>query len=489
MLKQQLQQKLQQKLSPQQIQLIKLLEVPAIELEERVKQELQENPALEEGSEIRDAEPGDSHDDSVADERDSIEEISNETDTDLSLGDYLSEDDIPDYKLREINERMEKREEIPFAGSLSMYEHLRRQLGLRMLSDRDTRIAEYIIGNLDDDGYLRRDAASIADDLIFQTGNEVTSDAIETVIGAVQDFDPPGICARNLRECLLLQLARREPTDAASDAIRILTDCFDDFSNKRYDRIIKITAIDEDALKAAVAEITTLDPKPGGEWDESMESVMRITPDFIIEAHNGELFLNMNSRDVPPLRVSREYLEMLERYDKQKSVQSDVRDAAIFVKQKIDSAQWFIDAVRQRQETLRRTMEAIMEYQRNFFLTGDESMLRPMILKDISARAGYDKSTVSRVSNSKYVQTNFGIYPLKYFFSDYLPTTDGEEVTTREVKKILKEYIGGEDKRRPYTDEELATYLQDKGFIIARRTVAKYREQLDLPVARLRKEI
>ncbi|MDR2498827.1 MAG: RNA polymerase factor sigma-54 [Tannerellaceae bacterium] len=484
MLKQQLQQKLQQKLSPHQIQLIKLLEVPSIELEERIKQELQENPALEEGDET----PQVDENPATNDEQDA-DEAADERDDDIALGDYLTEDDIPDYKLREISERMEKREEIPFAGSQTMYEFLHRQLGLRTMSEREMQIAEYIIGNLDSDGYLRRNVDAIADDLIFQTNSEVHEHEIEAIIRIVQDMDPPGIGARNLRECLLLQLERKEHTPASEDAYKILSDFFEDFSHKRYDKIMKLCDIDEDALKAAVAEITALDPKPGGLWDESMETAMRITPDFIVESHNGELVLSMNSREIPPLRVSREYIGMLEQYDKHGSAPSDLRDAALFVKQKIESARWFIDAVRQRQETLRRTMSAIMEFQKKFFITGDESMLRPMILKDISASAGYDKSTISRVSNSKYVQTNFGIYPLKYFFSDYLQTTEGEEVTTREVKKILLECIENEDKRHPYNDEELAAYMQERGFVIARRTIAKYREQLDVPVARLRKEI
>ena len=484
MLRQQLQQKLQQKLSPQQIQLIKLIEVPSIELEERIKQELQDNPALEEGEEVRafDETP-------ASDDEPDVENVPDDREADIALGDYLTEDDIPDYKLREISERMEKREEIPFAGSQTLYEFLHRQLGLRSLSDREMQIADYIIGNLDSDGYLRRNVEAIADDLIFQTNSEVNEHEIEAVIDIVHDMDPPGIGARNLRECLLLQLARREPTQAATDASRILTDFFEDFSHKRYDKIMKLSGIDEDSLKAAITEITTLDPKPGGKWDEGLETSLSIIPDFIVESHNGELILSMNSREIPPLRVSREYIGMLEQYDKRRSSPADVRDAAIFVKQKIESARWFIDAVRQRQETLSRTMSAIMEFQKNFFLTGDESTLKPMILKDISARSGYDKSTISRVSNSKYVQTNFGVYPLKYFFSDYLSTTDGEEVTTREVKKILLEYIENEDKRRPYNDEELAAHMQERGFIIARRTIAKYREQLDVPVARLRKEI
>jgi RNA polymerase sigma-54 factor len=480
MLKQQLQQRLQQKLSPQQIQLIRLLELPVIELEDRIKQELQENPALEEGM------------DTSQDEDPAVQEEDGDSsadDVDLSLGDYLTEDDIPDYKLKEISDRTEKREETPFSAAISLNEHLLEQLGLRSLTEKQLKIAEYIIGNLDDDGYLRRDATAIADDLIFQVGSEVEDREIEKVIKVVQDFDPPGIAARSLKECLLLQLDRKEQTPAVLNAIAILINYFEDFSRKHYDRIMRSLMISEEELKSAIAEITVLDPKPGSDWGDGDAMMMHITPDFIVESHNGELFLSMNTPGMYNLHVSPEYVAMFEQYNGKSIHTQGLNDATLFLKQKIDSAQWFIEAISQRQETLRRTMEAIVEIQKTFFLTGDESTLRPMILKDVSIRAGYDKSTISRVSNSKYVQTNFGIYPLKYFFSDSLQTSDGEEVTTREVKKILKEYIGSEDKRKPYTDDELTRYMNDRGFIIARRTIAKYREQLDIPVARLRKEI
>ncbi len=483
MLKQQLQQKLQQKLSPQQIQLIRLLELPTIELEERVKHELEENPALEEGVETtEDFERIDSENDDIS---------LNESDVDLSLGDYLTEDDIPDYKLREISERSEKKEDIPFSISQSLNEYLLQQLGLRELPEKEVTIGEYIIGNLDDDGYLRRDLSAIADDLVFQAGQEVDEQEIENVLKIIQDFDPPGISARNLQECLLLQLEKREFTPSVELAICILKDYFEEFSRKHYDKIMRSLNIEESELKKAIQEITLLNPKPGAGWGSSMEAVMsQVTPDFIVEAHNGELFLSMNNRGVPDLHINREYMDMFKSYSSSKSNQtSDMRNAVQFVKQKLDSAQWFIDAIRQRQETLQRTMETIILLQRDFFLTGDESTLRPMILKDVAERAGYDISTISRVSNSKYVQTNFGIYPLKYFFSESMQTDSGEEVSTREVKKIMKDYIDGEDKRKPLTDEELATILKEKGYVIARRTVAKYREQMDIPVARLRKEI
>jgi RNA polymerase sigma-54 factor len=484
MLKQQLQQKLQQKLSPQQIQLIRLLELPAIELEERVKHELEENPALEEGQEISETEQS-------GEEGEADEPASADTDLDLSLGDYLTEDDIPDYKLREMRERTEKKEDIPFSINQSLNEYLLQQLGLRDLPEKKMKIAEYIIGNIDDDGYLRRDLASIADDLIFQTGQEVNEADIEKVITVVQDFDPPGICARNLRECLLLQLEKRQRTVDTERAIGILSNYFDDFTRKHYEKIMRSLAISEQELKSAVQEITILDPKPGSVWEGSMESIMsQVTPDFVVEAHNGELFLSMNNRGIPDLHVSRDYMDMFRSYTCNKSNQTaEMREAVQFVKQKLDSAQWFIDAIRQRQETLQRTMEALITLQRAFFLSGNESSLRPMILKDVAEHAGYDISTISRVSNSKYVQTNFGIYPLKYFFSESLQTDSGEEVSTREVKKIMKDHLEGEDKHKPLTDEELASILKEKGYIIARRTVAKYREQMDIPVARLRKEI
>jgi RNA polymerase sigma-54 factor len=485
MLRQQLQQKLQQKLSPQQIQLIRLLELPAIELEERVKQELEENPALEEG-------PGTDAAEQPADGEGEPESAAQGDDeADLSLGDYLTEDDIPEYKIQQIHERSEKREDIPFQASLSLNEYLLQQLGLRDLSDKEVKIAEYIIGNIDDDGYLRRDLSSIADDLIFQAAQPATTDEIESVVGIVQDFDPPGICARDLRECLLIQLGRRDKTPANICATRILEYYFDEFTRKRYDKIMHSLDIDESGIKQAVREIVALNPKPGNLWEEAMTTVMsQITPDFVVEAHNGELFLSMNNRDIPPLHVSSDYIDMFRSYAGNKANQTpQMRDAIQFVKQKLDSAQWFIDAVRQRQETLQRTMEAIIMLQRDFFLSGDESALRPMILKDVSEHSGYDISTISRVSNSKYVQTAFGIYPLKYFFSESMQTDSGEEVSSRQVKKIMKERIDGEDKHKPLTDEELAYALKENGYLIARRTVAKYREQMDIPVARLRKEI
>lgn len=485
MLKQQLQQKLQQKLSPQQIQLIRLLELPAIELEERIKHELEDNPALEEGKEpVDDLERADN-------EEGGEDDSPVEADMDLSLGDYLTEDDIPDYKLREMNDRVEKKEDVPFSASQSLNEFLLQQLGLRDLPESQVRIAEYIIGNIDDDGYLRRDLSAIADDLIFLAGQEVNEADIQSVLTTIQDFEPAGVGARNLRECLLLQLDKREKSRLVVLSVSILNDYFEEFTRRHYDKILKGLEIDEETLKKAIHEITSLNPKPGASWGGSMEVAMsQIVPDFVVEATNGELTLSMNNRRIPDMRINREYAEMFQDYAGNKANQTaKMRDAVQFVKQKLDSAQWFIDAIKQRQETLQRTMEAIICLQRDFFLTGDEATLRPMILKDVAERAGYDISTISRVSNSKYVQTNFGIYSLKYFFSESMQTDSGEEISTREVKKIMKEHIDAEEKRKPLTDEELASILKEKGYVIARRTVAKYREQLGIPVARLRKEI
>ncbi|MDR2918023.1 MAG: RNA polymerase factor sigma-54 [Tannerella sp.] len=485
MLKQQLQQKLQQRLSPQQIQLIRLLELPSIEMEERIKQELEENPALEEGQDS-------TLDDSMNDgDFNAEEETFSEDNTDLSLGDYLTEDDIPDYKLAEISNRADRKEEIPFSLGSSLHEHLLEQLGLRDLSEKEHKIGEYIIGNIDDDGYLRRDLTSITDDLIFKAGEEVDESDIQPILSIIQDFEPAGVGARDLQECLLLQLEKKEPTRNTQLAIQVITTYFDAFVKKHYEKIQKSLNINEEKLKQVLHEITSLNPKPGNSWSEVSEIAMnQITPDFIVEAQNGELVLSMNQRGVPDLRINREYAEMFQDYTSNKVNQTnDMRNAVQFVKQKLDTAQWFIDAVRQRQETLQRTMQAIVMLQRDFFLTGDESKLRPMILKDVAERAGYDISTISRVSNSKYVQTNFGIYPLKFFFSESTQNESGEEISTREVKQIMKETIAAEDKRKPVTDEALAALLKEKGYLIARRTVAKYREQMDIPVARLRKEL
>ena len=485
MQKQHLQQKLQQRISPQQIQFIRLLELPFLEIEERIKQELDENPVLEEGK--------DSLDDDLEEtdyEPDDMS-LSNENDTDLILGDYRTEDDIPDYKLNELHSKAERREDIPFSTGSSLHEHLVEQLGLRALSARDRKIGEYIIGNIDDDGYLRRDLRAITDDLIFKAGEDVQEKDIEPILSVIQDFDPTGIAARNLQECLLLQLKKKKQTKEVELAVQIITHYFDAFTRKHYEKIRYKLVISEERLKEILSIITTLNPKPGGSWSDSADLAMnQIIPDFIVEAYNGELTLTLNQRGIPDLHVSREYVAMLQDYTGNKVNQtSELREAILFVKQKLESAQWFIDAVRQRQETLQQTMQTILFLQTEFFLTGDESKLRPMILKDVAKRSGYDISTISRASNCKYVQTNFGIYPLKYFFSEPAQNDSGEEITTREVKKILKELLDAEDKRNPVKDDVLMEQLKEKGYSIARRTVAKYREQMGVPVARLRKEL
>lgn len=482
-LKQRQQLKQQQRLSPQQIQTIRMLELPALEIEERIKNELDENPALEEGVDYSDEPDGDFDDENNADTLNESE--------DLSLGDYVNEDDIPDYKLAEISSKEERKESTPYNNEQSLSDYLIQQLRLNELSEKEDKIGEYIIGNIDDDGYLRRGLTAIADDIAFHSGQDFSEQDLIETLKLIQDFDPPGVGARDLQECLVLQLKKRKETREVILAIRILTDFFDEFTRKHFDKIQKALGINEEELKAVVGEITSLNPKPGSNWDDSMTTLMnRITPDFIVETANGEISLTLNSRGVPNLRINREYSEMLKDYTGNKANRtSDMRDAVLFVKQKLDAAQGFIDAVRQRQETLQRTMEAIIIMQEDFFFTGDESKLRPMILKDVAERTGYDISTISRVSNSKYVQTNFGIYPLKFFFSESTQTESGETISTRKIKQIIKEEIDAENKKKPVTDEELTNILNTKGFLIARRTVAKYREQLGIPVARLRKEM
>lgn len=483
-LKQQLQLKQQQKLSPMQMQVIKLTELPVLELEERIKQELEENPALEEGLEP--------NDNSEYDDEYGSEDDTNISQEDLTLGDYMNEDEIPDYQLRDNNRQgVGKQEEIPFSVAASLHEYLIEQLGECELNDENQKVAEYIIGNIDESGYLDRSLSAISDDLIFQQNIDIPVSRLEEILKVIQDFEPAGIAARNLQECLLLQLGRKEKSEIVDYAINIITNLFDEFTKRHYDKIIKQLNIDEEILKEVIQEITTLNPKPGNNWGDSLSiTLSTIVPDFTIDSYGGELFLSLNNRNIPDLRVSREYSELFKGFsDNKESMSLDSKNTVLFVKQKLDSARWFIDAIKQRQDTLQRTMQAIMDMQYDFFLTGDESQLKPMILKDVAQRTGYDISTISRVSNSKYVQTSFGIYPLKYFFSESMQTETGEEISSREVKAILKECIENEDKKKPLTDDKLSEILKERGYIIARRTVAKYREQMNLPVARLRKEI
>jgi len=489
MLKQKLQQKLLQKLSPQQIQMIKLLEVPAIQMEQRIKKELEENPALEEGEEI----PADDviqadldiDEDKEADEREQEE---------FSLDDYIGDDDeVPEYRLQQQNYGRddERRQDVPFSAGTTFHENLLSQLGLRELTDKQKTIGEFIIGNIDEDGYLRREISSIADDLAFLQNINATEQEIAEVLAVVQDLDPAGVGARNLQESLLLQINRKDQTlPRISLARRILENHFDDFSKRHYDKITLKLGVSEKELKEAIDEILKLSPKPGSTMSENAEaSARQIIPDFILELTESGFELHLNSRNLPELRLSREYTEMLRNYSKEKGKNREMKNALAFVKQKIDSARWFIDAIKQRQNTLLITMNAILRYQEEYFRNGDETKLKPMILKDVAEMTGLDISTVSRVASSKYIQTHFGIFPLKYFFSEGLSTESGEEVSTREIKKILQECIDNEDKRKPLTDETLTEILMEKGYHIARRTVAKYREQLNIPVARLRKEI
>ena len=486
MIKQKLQQKLLQKLSPQQIQLIKLLEVPTIQLEQRIKKEIEENPVLEEG---RDEDPD-------ADGETADEEPVSEQD-DFSLEDYIEDDEMPSYKLNISNySKDDKKVEIPYSVGSSFHEFLIAQLGLRILSEKDYQLAEYVIGNIDEDGYLRRDVEAIVDDLAFSQNIIVKDEDIYAILEIIQDFDPAGIGAKSLRECLLIQINRKNTKSGKNGeslqlAHDLLKNHFTEFTKKHYDKIINRMNITEVQMRDAVNEILRLNPKPGSSFsDSNNKDFQHIIPDFVLEIKEGQTQLSLNSKNAPELRISQSYANMIEAYSSNKKGYSKKdKDAISFVKQKLDLAKWFIDAIKQRQHTLMHTMQAIIDYQYLYFLDGDETRLRPMILKDIAERTNLDISTISRVANSKYIQTHFGIYPLKYFFSEGMQTTSGEEVSTREIKKILQDCIDSESKRKPLTDERLAKILQEKGYQIARRTVAKYREQLNIPVARLRKEL
>lgn len=491
MLKQRLQQKLLQKLSPQQIQMIKLLEIPTVQLEQRIKKELEENPVLEEGFEDESEQPENQDNDSMEDIQ--PEEDQRNDENEFTIDDYMEDDEIPDYRLSLKNYSPDdKKTEIPFSVGQSFHDHLESQAGLRNFDERQQLLVQYIIGNIDEDGYLRRDLENIVDDLAFSQNITASEEELQEILKVVQQFDPPGVGARDLRECLLLQIERKDQNNpAVALAHKILKDHFQSFTKKHYEKIIEKLGISEEELKQALEEVLKLNPKPGSAFSDPLnKTVQHIVPDFILEIQDGEIQLSLNSRNVPDLRLNRQYTEMLKAYSagNRKPSRED-KNAISFVKQKLDSAKWFIDAIKQRQNTLLLTMEAIIEFQKEFFLTGDETKLKPMILKDIAEITGLDISTISRVANSKYIQTPYGIYQLKYFFSEGLQTESGEEVSTREIKTILQELIGKEDKHKPLTDEKLTAILQEKGYQIARRTVAKYREQLNIPVARLRKEL
>ncbi len=478
-----LSQSLQQKLSPQQIQFIKLLQVPTAELENRIEEELEVNPALEEGSD----EPAQEEDNSKDEEYDDTSGSEDEVD----IKDYLRDDDYSGYKMQGDGDEDDDRE-MPIPMSSSLHEQLMSQLDFLGLDEKQYAIGKQLIGSIESDGYIRRELEAIVNDLAFSQGIETTSEEVENVLKEIQTFDPPGIAARNLQECLLLQLERMDNGHDIDVAVakKIISDCFDEFTKKHYHKIQKkLDTEDEDFVRDAIELIVRLNPKPGGGNASTMTKNQYIIPDFILNNNNGKLELALNSRNAPELRISRSYTEMFKAYDKSDKRDKKLKEAVSFVKQKLDAAKWFIDAIKQRQQTLLKTMRAIVDFQYDFFLEGDETKLKPMILKDIAAMINMDISTVSRVASSKAVQTDFGIYPLKYFFSEGITTDSGEEVSSREVKQIIKDIIEKEDKSKPLSDDKLEKILNEKGYNIARRTVAKYREQLNIPVARLRKEI
>ncbi len=484
MLKQHLQFKLSQKLSPQQIQLMKLIQLPTQQFEQRVSQEMEENPALEGGKDEVENFDDDLNNEEFESDSEHIEA------EDINIDEYLSDDDVPDYKLQANNYSADDEDKhVPYASGVSFTEYLQTQLNTVQLSEEEQDIAEFLVGSIDESGYIRRPIQDIMDDLAFTQNVFTTEKAIEKVLHIVQDLDPAGVGARNLQECLLLQLERKTPTAAVNLAIAILDDAFDAFSKKHYDKLMQKFEITEDELRAAITEIERLNPKPGGTYSGNNKIVEHIIPDFAIRIVDGELDLTLNGRNAPELHVSREYTNMLKGYKEANEKSKSQKDAVQFIKQKLDAAKWFIDAIKQRQQTLFVTMNAIMHYQEEYFLSGDERKLRPMILKDIADEINMDISTVSRVANSKYVDTPYGTKLIKEFFSESMKNDQGEDVSTREIKKILEITIGEEDKRKPLTDDKLAKILKEKGYPIARRTVAKYREQLDIPVARMRKEI
>lgn len=484
MLKQHLQFKLAQKLSPQQIQLMKLIQLPTQAFEQRLKQELEENPALESGKENLEIE--DEYSDSLDGDMDS-ETIDTE---DINIDDYLSDDEIPDYRTQTSNYSPDEDEKsIPFAAGVSFNQYLMNQLNTIYLNDEEWAIAEFLVGSVDESGYIRRTIPDIMDDLAFTQNVYVDEATIENVLKVVQELDPPGVAARSLDECLIIQLKRKNPTPSIELALDILDKSFEHFTKKHYSKLLQKHGINEDELKDAISEIEKLNPKPGGSYSGGNKIIEHIVPDFSIKIVDGELELSLNSRNAPDLHVSKEYNNMLEGYKKSKERTKAQKDAVLFIKQKLDAAKWFIDAIRQRQQTLYVTMKAIMDYQHEYFLTGDERKLKPMILKDIADTIQMDVSTVSRVANSKYVDTPYGTKLIKEYFSESMKNVEGEDVSTREIKTILENVIGEEDKKKPLTDDKLAKLLKEKGYPIARRTVAKYREQLGIPVARLRKQI
>lgn len=485
MLKQHLQFKLSQKLSPQQIQLMKLIQLPTQAFEQRLKQELEENPALESGKEENES----SEDDFADTYEDETDNESINAD-DINIDDYLSDDEVPDYRTQTSNYSVDDDEKsIPYASGISFNQFLLNQLNTFYLSDEEWAIAEFLVGSVDESGYIRRLLPDILDDLAFTQNIYTKEGTIERVLKIVQELDPPGVGARSLEECLIIQLKRKESTPSIALASAILEKSFEQFTKKHYQKLIQKHNITEEDLKIAISEIEKLNPKPGGSYAGNTRIIEHIVPDFSIKIVDGELELGLNGRNAPELHVSREYNNMLQGYKNAKDKSKSQKDTVLFIKQKLDAAKWFIDAIRQRQQTLYITMNAIMHYQKKYFLSGDERKLRPMILKDIADTIDMDVSTVSRVANSKYVDTPYGTKLIKEYFSESMKNVQGEDVSTKEIKKILETVIGEEEKKKPMTDDKLAAILKEKGYPIARRTVAKYREQLDIPVARLRKQI
>lgn len=486
MLKQNLQFKLTQKLSPQQIQLMKLIQLPTQAFEQRLKEEMNENPALEGGKEeddYVDEFEKEEYEDFEGDENDHIDA------EDINIDEYLSDDETPDYKLQANNYSDDDDRETPFAAPVTFHQDLINQLNTFILSEEDKEIAEFLVGSIDDIGYIRRSIVDIVDDLAFTQGIYTDEQTVERILHIVHQLEPAGVGARDLQECLSLQLKHKTPTESVELALDIIENQFEQFTKKHYDKLLHKYNVSQEQLKKAIEEIEKLNPKPGGAFTGNNKVVEHVVPDFTIRIVDGELELLLNGRNAPELHVSKDYQDMLRTYKDSSDKSNAQKDAVQFIKQKLDSAKWFIDAIRQRQETLFVTMNAIMHYQQEYFLEGDETKLRPMILKDIADMIGLDISTVSRVANSKYVETPYGTKLVKEFFSEAMKNDQGEDVSTLEIKKILQNVIEEEDKQKPLPDDQLAEILKEKGYPIARRTVAKYREQLDIPVARMRKKI
>ncbi len=472
-MKQYLKLKLSQKLSPQQIQLMKLIQLPTLDFEQKIQREIEENPALEENKSLTDNENGDEY--SESDE--------------INIDDYLNYDDTPSYKLNTRNTSNSEDKNIPYSATISFTEYLLSQLKPISMDEKMMKVAEFLVGSIDESGYIRLTIDEIIDDLAFTQNLIVNEEEINNVLEIIHEFDPAGVGAMSLQDCLIIQLKRKEKTEMNQLAVEIIENSFEQFSKKHYEKLINKYSIKQEDLKEVIKLISKLNPKPGGSFSGNSKIIEQVIPDFKISIENNELTLDLNYRNSPMLSISKDYNEMLKGYKLEKNKTKSQKQAVQFIKQKLDSAKWFIDAVKQRQQTLLITMQAIMDYQKDFFLTGDEKNIKPMILKDIANKIDMDISTVSRVANSKYVDTPYGTKLLKEFFSESMKTTSGEEISTIEIKKILEKIIDDENKKKPLTDEKLVSLLKEKGYKIARRTVAKYREQLNIPVARLRKEI